>query len=472
MRTLAPILVATLLSSAPVLAQVARWIPAEWNQGGVTVPPACEPSQALDFDPIRREFILCIPVDRSGITAQETWSFDGNVWTLRQLPNPTPRGYPAMVWDGASSRIILFGGYDPLVGGALSDTWAWDGQSWTRLSPTRSPGPRSAARMAYDSQRQRCVLFGGYDQINSTRLSDTWEWDGADWTRVATPTSPPGRDAHGMAYDAGRARTVIFGGFGGGMRNDTWEYDGNDWSQISTAFTPAARNRVQMVYSAWAGGVVLHSGGDICAHYNELLGFDGVNWSPVATTPAPIPAARQGGGLAVDAATGRILAAFGQLTRCPTRTYSNDGWWLVPIEPASYSTFGTSCPSGSGNPLLTNGSLPRLGLRMALEVVGLTPLRAGFLLTGFEDEFWGANRLPLDLTAFGAPGCNMYVDPLTAHVVPSDPTGRAQPNLLIPNDLGLLGAEFFNQFISLGDAPPGRALPITTTNAGRGVIGL
>jgi hypothetical protein len=36
--------------------------------------------------------------------------------------------------------------------------------------------------MAYDPARSRIVVFGGYDGRNN--LNDTWEFDGASWSRV------------------------------------------------------------------------------------------------------------------------------------------------------------------------------------------------------------------------------------------------------------------------------------------------
>ena len=34
-----------------------------------------------------------------------------------------------------------------------------------------------------------------------------------------------------MAFDAGRARIVLFGGYNGGYLNDVWEWNGIDWTQ-------------------------------------------------------------------------------------------------------------------------------------------------------------------------------------------------------------------------------------------------
>src|SRR5262245_60363669 len=70
---------------------------------------------------------------------------------------------------------------------------------------------RSNAAMAYDSDRQRMVLFGG--NLGSAGLfGDTWEWDGASWAHRSAAVVPPARTNHAMVYDAARRRVVLFGG--------------------------------------------------------------------------------------------------------------------------------------------------------------------------------------------------------------------------------------------------------------------
>jgi hypothetical protein len=64
--------------------------------------------------------------------------------------------------------------------------------------------------MAYDAARGRVVLFGG--RLGETFLSDTWEWDGNDWTPRFPVASPPAREGHALVYDELRDRVVMFGG--------------------------------------------------------------------------------------------------------------------------------------------------------------------------------------------------------------------------------------------------------------------
>lgn len=53
-----------------------------------------------------------------------------------------------------------------------SGSYQYSGGTWTALSS--SPTTRGWSAMAYDSARQRLVLFGGY--TTSGRSADTWEY--------------------------------------------------------------------------------------------------------------------------------------------------------------------------------------------------------------------------------------------------------------------------------------------------------
>jgi hypothetical protein len=82
------------------------------------------------------------------------------------------------------------------------------------------PAPRSRHGMAYDSKRQRTVLFAGL--AGNLNLNDTWEWDAKHWTQ-RQDIGPAARAFGAMAYDSTRQRAVLFGGAGPGLFGDTWE---------------------------------------------------------------------------------------------------------------------------------------------------------------------------------------------------------------------------------------------------------
>jgi len=79
---------------------------------------------------------------------------------------------PTMAYTG--EYTVLFGS-PPTVSGTAGQSWRWDGKLWTQRQ-NMGPTARAWYNIAYDSQRDRVVLFGG--QVfppSDASLSDTWE---------------------------------------------------------------------------------------------------------------------------------------------------------------------------------------------------------------------------------------------------------------------------------------------------------
>lgn len=167
---------------------------------------------------------------------------------------------------------------------------------WRKLTPAQSAPDRYGFGLAYDTQRQRAVMFGGGSHV---RLSDqkwygendTWEWDGSTWAQVSSSTAPPPRLFAGMAYDEKRGVTVLFGGAHLGVDyDDTWEWDGQAWTQRTPAHNPGPHERFQLVYDTQlkqvifygglAVGVASDSGCD--TWYTDAWTWDGADWSRLA----------------------------------------------------------------------------------------------------------------------------------------------------------------------------------------------
>src|SRR5687768_7172827 len=80
-----------------------------------------------------------------------------------------------------------------------------------------APSARTQARIVYDPEFKRMILFGGSTALDAAtrstiELNETWEWTGNQWFQRYTATTPPGRSTHAMVYDSNRSRIVMFGG--------------------------------------------------------------------------------------------------------------------------------------------------------------------------------------------------------------------------------------------------------------------
>ena len=91
-------------------------------------------------------------------------------------PPPTPRFSAGLLFDAASSTVVMHGGQRSLGGsaiGPLADTWTFDGLTWTEVTPSAG-GMAARGRLAFADGPGGCaVLFGGEDNFFFA-LGDTW----------------------------------------------------------------------------------------------------------------------------------------------------------------------------------------------------------------------------------------------------------------------------------------------------------
>lgn len=268
-----------------------------WGRRSPRTQPSARVGHALAYDSKRGRVIMFGGVD--GDYLAETWQYDGVDWTkLAPAVSPPERGFHAMTYDARRGRIVVFGGSD--TAGHRNDTWEFDGTTWAQVSTAASPSAREDTAMAYDPARGVTVLFGGGSgpNLSRTRLQDTWEYNGANWTQITPTASPFARDSHVMAFDAGRSRIIVHGGyriagFASGPSADTWAYDGATWTSVTgTALSPSRRQHV-MTYDSYRNRLVVFGGSNQpddeasgATIYGDTGENDGSNWS---TRGAPPP---------------------------------------------------------------------------------------------------------------------------------------------------------------------------------------
>jgi hypothetical protein len=183
---------------------------------------------------------------------------DGDAWNL--LPSALPVAGVRAVYDAA--REVVF-----ITTGAASYTL--DGDTLTMLTPSVSPPARSHAGLVYVANRGVTVLHGG--RIGSTVLSDTWEWDGAQWTLRTDISAPTGAHSFAMAWDGAHQRIVRHGGRTAvttGTIDETWVYDSEIWTLLPSA-GPTAKSQHAMAPHDLSGRLII-AGGAPDSEGNEL----------------------------------------------------------------------------------------------------------------------------------------------------------------------------------------------------------
>jgi cysteine-rich repeat protein len=366
----------------------------------VSAPPG-RSQHAMAYDG-KRDRIVLFGGAAGPFAMNDTWTFDGTSWTLQSIISP-PRARTAhtMAFDSARGTVMMFGGGAPSVFELVNDTWEWDGSTWTQRAAGPAPSPRQATAMIYDLARDKLVLFSGKQLVDGVILNlptDTWEWSGGTWVKHAVGSSVPApRQGHGMAYNPGRKKVVLFGGstdsFGSEPLGDTWDWDGMNWESEVHVVTPTAPSlRSKFAMTTVNNGVFLFGGssngsggmndtwslgdqwnllrggpsqtasprrlsaiaydaghhqvvlfGGIGAGSNALSdtlvwNVPGVDWVPI--TPAHSPPARFGHTMAYDSKRGRVMLFGGVESLSLGGTVFNDTWeWdgadWTPLTPAT-----------------------------------------------------------------------------------------------------------------------------------------
>lgn len=212
----------------------------------------------------------------------DTWTWDGQRWLRwRDSPlAPDPRRRPGMA-RLQTGEILLFGGEsDPR---SFDDTWSWRGQ-WSEVQVQRPrPAYRSAHSLA-ECGSDRALLFGGIVGIGQSvyRFDDTWEWTGQRWVERPSPVHPSIRAGSMMAYDSRRDRVVLFGGE---TNSDTWEWHRDPAERPAgilrvdlsdSGLTATELTRVQL--SSYAGATGFSALGTL------EVGVSGLAWVPGSST--------------------------------------------------------------------------------------------------------------------------------------------------------------------------------------------
>ena len=254
-----------------------------------------------------------------------------------------------MAYDWSSNRVLLYGGYGTAN---HNDTWAWNGTTWTKLSPKASPPLKSRAGFVSIKKSKEIVMYGGTTTTSTTvPASDMWKWDGSNWAQVKQTGGPISGVAPGMAYDELREVIVFYGGHNAFPRAETYEYDGANWAK-RTATSPGSRSGPAMGYIA-----VL----------KKTITFGGY--------------------------TGKLPMMD------DTFEYQTD-------KVAAWATSGTGCTTSTTGPAFTANNLPWAGATFDVSYdikTGTAPL----MILGFSKTTWGAIPLPLNLAGLGWAKCNL-----------------------------------------------------------------
>ncbi len=301
--------------------------------------PAPRWLSSMVYDPVQREVILfggslCPSLPCADLYG-DTWTYSNFHWTQLSPPvSPSPRYAASMVWDAKDQYAVLFGGFTGTT--TLNDTWTFQNGTWTNITGTtnQTPGPRWRAAMTYDAGDGEVLMFGGTNTAG-TAYSDTWAFAGGHWKKLSPSGSPPGRYRASMSYDAADNESVLYGGCTASSCPDasTWVFHNDSWKQLSPTTYPSSRTYYAEDYAPQYSEVLLFGGATetTTATYNDLYSFANNTWTDRSANVTGAPSDRAYGMMVNDPADGYLLL-FGGATESTsgTYTYFNQTWALGP----------------------------------------------------------------------------------------------------------------------------------------------
>lgn len=256
--------------------------------------------------------------------------------------SPSPRGYVGLAYDSESELMILFGGQIGECCGpeTVSDeTWSFDVSTdqWIRMDPPTAPISGWGA-ITYDAESDRTILFGAgayFPQIGN----ETWAYDanGDTWAQMAD--GPERLLGAALAYDAESDRVILFGGYDmARAHDDTWAYDFNTdtWTEMNPATRPKARNYQAVAYDAESDRVLIWGLNEVFDRADESVwayDFNTDSWEQMPIGD-PFPENRNYPRLAYDAESDRTILYGGAPRGDQTWAYDyNSNTWTL-MEPA------------------------------------------------------------------------------------------------------------------------------------------
>lgn len=221
------------------------------------------------------------------VPMEDTWAWNGMNW-VAQYTSKTPgiSLRPLMVYDAGRKNLLLYGGVQP-QGRALDPstrTWLWNGTDWEERKPTVNPGPATlqSAGIAYDAARQAVVIWNG----------STWTWDGSNWQKKSPSQSPSMMNGMVMGYDEAHQQIVLVGktvtSQPGQEKTETWVWDGVNWTAILENFPVEGASGENMIYDSKQGLLIIFtlSGDKFGGKTRTALAWTGRTWVNLYEAPA------------------------------------------------------------------------------------------------------------------------------------------------------------------------------------------
>ncbi len=284
-----------------VLGNIVEWDGASWTAPASSTYPFSVAGISVAYDAARRQLVSIAALNSTSQTFLRGPSTTAGFVSMPVPTVPPPRVHATAAYDARRGRVVMYGGHDASFTVAPTETWEWDGASWT-VTQTPTGLARVRPNMTF-SDRDGVIMVGGSNSGNA----DMMKWDGATWTQVAPPDASLGfRFTAGLVYDEARDRIVLHGG---NFDDDhTYEWDGMQWLDAAPTQSGGQRHNFGMAYDPLRQRTVIVGGhGFNSQNLPQALQYDGATWTSI---PEPGGQFGRGSRMVFDPHRGRLVYLF------------------------------------------------------------------------------------------------------------------------------------------------------------------
>jgi hypothetical protein len=230
------------------------WNGSDWTQRNPLNSPSARADFGLCYDSSRGVAVLYGGSTASGKVG-DTWEWNGSDWSQIVSANSSAQSSMGLAYDAVRQVVVRYGG-DTDTGRSRS-TYEYDGSSWTTISDNSPPGYRSRQIMVFDPELSAVVVFGG-QAPGGTLLADTWKYDGS-WMQLSI-SGPSARQLARADTDEHCGRIYVHGGItSSGNSDELWILEAGAWAGPMTS-APAARYRHGLAFDAGRAALLVYGG--------------------------------------------------------------------------------------------------------------------------------------------------------------------------------------------------------------------
>jgi N-acetylneuraminic acid mutarotase len=193
--------------------------------------PVARAFHSAVWDPRGHQMLIYGGANERGTSLEDLWSFRPatGAWTQLAGTGPAPRARirHSAVWDAAAGEMLVFGGYaDP--DGYTSELWGYrpEERRWTVRAPEgAAPAGRSRHSAVWDTASGRMLVFGGYVG-GVDYLGDLWAYESSRnaWTQLTPSPMPLARADHMAIWEPTAREMLVYGGGAGDPSGELWSY--------------------------------------------------------------------------------------------------------------------------------------------------------------------------------------------------------------------------------------------------------